>query len=131
MDSSFIIGLEGLGVLVLLIAFRVPIAYSMLVVGIGGVAILSGPAIILSQLKDLAYAQFSSYGLSVVPMFILMGSLSHPCGIEPGPFPGCQYLAWQVSRRGSDGGNCSLCRVWLSVRIITRHSLYNGKGGIT
>ncbi|MBT6501874.1 MAG: C4-dicarboxylate ABC transporter permease, partial [Deltaproteobacteria bacterium] len=52
MDNSFIIGLEGLGVLVLLIAFRVPIAYSMLVVGIGGVAILSGPAIILSQLKD-------------------------------------------------------------------------------
>ena len=82
MDNSFIIGLEGLGVLVLLIAFRVPIAYSMLVVGIGGVAILSGPAIILSQLKDLAYAQFSSYGLSVVPMFILMGSLSTHAGLS-------------------------------------------------
>jgi len=82
MDNSFIIGLEGLGVLVLLIAIRVPIAYSMLVVGIAGVMILSGPAIILSQLKDLAYAQFSSYGLSVVPMFILMGSLSTHAGLS-------------------------------------------------
>ena len=131
MDSSFIIGLEGLGVLVLLIAFRVPIAYSMLVVGIGGVAILSGPAIILSQLKDLAYAQFSSYGLSVVPMFILMGSLSTHAGLSRDLFQAANTWLGRFRGGGSDGGNCSLCRVWLSVRIITRHSLYNGKGGIT
>lgn len=76
------IGLEGMALLVFLIAIRIPIAYSMLIVGIGGVVMLSGPGVILSQLKDLAYAQFSIYDLSVVPMFILMGSLATYAGLS-------------------------------------------------
>lgn len=98
MDNSFIIGLEGLGLLVFLIAIRVPIAYGMLIVGIGGVAILSGPAIILSQFKDLAYAQFSNYDLSVVPMFILMGSLSTHAGLSRDLFRAAN--AWLGRFRG-------------------------------
>ncbi len=37
---------------------------------------LNGPALLLSQLKTLAYGQFSIYDLSVVPMFVLMGALA-------------------------------------------------------
>ncbi|MBF0280326.1 MAG: TRAP transporter large permease [SAR324 cluster bacterium] len=98
MENSFLIGLEGLGVLVLLIAIRIPIAYSMLIVGIGGVMILSGPAIILSQLKDLAYSQFSIYDLSVVPMFILMGALSTHAGLSRDLFQAAN--AWLGRFRG-------------------------------
>ena len=36
----------------------------------------------LNQLKDLAYAQFSNYDLSVLPMFILMGGLASRCGLS-------------------------------------------------
>ena len=67
------VGVLGLGALVALIAIRVPVAYAMIVVGGVGVAVLNGPGIVLSQLKDLAYGQFSIYDLSVVPLFVLMG----------------------------------------------------------
>ena len=48
------VGLLGLGALVALIAIRVPVAYAMIVVGGVGVAALTGPGIVLSQLEDLA-----------------------------------------------------------------------------
>ena len=38
----------------------------MLIVGASGIAILSGPGILLSQLKTLVYSQFSIYDLSVL-----------------------------------------------------------------
>jgi tripartite ATP-independent transporter DctM subunit len=76
MDSNLLIGLCGLGALVSLIAIRVPVAHSMILVGAIGTAILSGPGILLSQLKTLGYGQFSIYDLSVVPMFVLMGSIA-------------------------------------------------------
>jgi tripartite ATP-independent transporter DctM subunit len=76
------LGILGLFVLLGLIAVRVPIAYTMILVGIFGTMIQSGPAIVLNQLKDLAYAQFSNYDLSVLPMFILMGGLASRCGLS-------------------------------------------------
>ncbi|HKJ60898.1 MAG TPA: TRAP transporter large permease subunit, partial [Hyphomicrobiales bacterium] len=76
MDSNLLIGLYGLAALVALIALRMPVAYSMMLVGAIGTAILSSPAILLSQLKTLAYGQFSIYDLSVVPMFVLMGTIA-------------------------------------------------------
>lgn len=76
MDSNLLIGLYGLVALVGLIALRIPVAYAMMLVGAIGTAVLSGPAILLSQLKTLAYGQFSIYDLSVVPMFVLMGTIA-------------------------------------------------------
>jgi tripartite ATP-independent transporter DctM subunit len=76
MDSNLLIGLSGLAALVALIAIRVPVAHSMILVGAIGTAILSSPGVLLSQLKTLGYGQFSIYDLSVVPMFVLMGSIA-------------------------------------------------------
>ncbi|MEQ8701793.1 MAG: TRAP transporter large permease [Bauldia litoralis] len=82
MDASFATGIAGLVVLLTLIAIRVPIAYTMILVGVVGISLQSGPSIVLYQLKDLAYAQFSIYDLSVLPMFILMGGLASRCGLS-------------------------------------------------
>ncbi|MCB1486902.1 MAG: TRAP transporter large permease [Bauldia sp.] len=82
MDASFAIGLAGLAVLLALIAIRVPIAYTMILVGVVGTTLQSGPKVVLYQLKDLAYSQFSIYDLSVLPMFILMGGLAARCGLS-------------------------------------------------
>ncbi|MEE9336017.1 MAG: TRAP transporter large permease [Granulosicoccaceae bacterium] len=76
MAEPLLIGSAGLACLFALIALRVPIAYSMILVGGIGVSILNGPAIFMSQLKTLAYGQFSIYDLSVVPMFVLMGNIA-------------------------------------------------------
>lgn len=96
--ESFVVGVAGLLGLLLLIAVRVPIAYTMILIGIGGVIWQSGPAVILNQLKDLAYAQFSNYDLSVLPMFILMGALASRCGLSRDLFRGAN--AWFGRFRG-------------------------------
>jgi tripartite ATP-independent transporter DctM subunit len=70
----------------------------MILVGIIGTTIQSGPLIVLNQLKDLAYAQFSVYDLSVLPMFILMGGLASRCGLSRDLFRGAN--AWLGRFRG-------------------------------
>ncbi len=86
MTGGLALGFLGLFTLLFLIAIRIPIAYTMIVVGIAGTMIQSGPAVLLNQLKDLAYAQFSNYDLSVLPMFILMGGLASRCGLSQNLF---------------------------------------------
>jgi tripartite ATP-independent transporter DctM subunit len=97
-ELSFTLGVLGLLALLLLIVVRVPIAYTMIVVGMAGTALLSGPAIVLYQLKDLAYSQFSNYDLTVLPMFILMGGLGYRCGLSYDLFRGAN--AWMGRFRG-------------------------------
>ena len=75
-----------------------PIAYTMILVGGIGAAIESGPDVVLYQLKDLAYSQFANYDLSVLPMFILMGSLAARCGLSRDLFRGAD--AWFGRFRG-------------------------------
>jgi tripartite ATP-independent transporter DctM subunit len=82
MSYELMVGLAGLGGLLLLVALRLPIAYAMIVTGGIGVTILDGPLIFMSQLKDLAYIQFSIYDLSVIPMFVLMGNLANRAGLS-------------------------------------------------
>jgi tripartite ATP-independent transporter DctM subunit len=90
-----IVGLAGLSCLVALIAIRVPIAYAMILVGGIGVTVLNGPAIFMSQLKDLAYIQFSIYDLSVVPMFVLMGNLASQAGLSKELFRAANaWIGW-------------------------------------
>ena len=82
MEQALFVGLSGLGVLIALIVIRMPIAYAMVIVGFAGISILSGPQIILYQLKDLAFGQFASYDLSVLPMFLLMGYVASHVGLS-------------------------------------------------
>ena len=98
MDVGFLTGVCGFVALLALIGIRVPIAYTMLIVGLAGASILSGPAILLNQLKDLAYSQFSNYDLTVLPMFILMGGLAYRCGLSYDLFRGAN--AWIGRVRG-------------------------------
>lgn len=95
MDPHFLTGLVGLLALIALIAIRVPIAHAMILVGATGIAVLSGPAILLSQLKTLAYSQFSIYDLSVLPMFVLMGNLASRAGLSRDLFRAANaWLGW-------------------------------------
>ena len=95
MVDALLIGFGGLAVLVALIALRMPIAYAMILVGGGGVTILNGPAIFMSQLKTLAYGQFSIYDLSVVPMFVLMGNVATKAGLSRDLFRAANaWLGW-------------------------------------
>jgi TRAP-type C4-dicarboxylate transport system permease large subunit len=89
------IGLLGLATLILLVALRMPIAYAMILVGGVGVMIMNGPATVMNQLKTLAYGQFSNYGLSVIPMFVLMGAIASKTGLSQALFRAANaWLGW-------------------------------------
>lgn len=92
------LGLIALAALVALIAIRMPIAYAMILVGGLGIVYLNGPALVLNQLKTLAWGQFSNYGLSVVPTFILMGALASRAGLSTALFRAAS--AWMGWMRG-------------------------------
>ena len=95
MAEPVTLGIIALVILVGLIALRMPIAYAMILVGGVGITLINGPALILSQLKTLAYGQFSIYDLSVVPMFVLMGALAAKAGLSKALFRGANaWLGW-------------------------------------
>jgi len=88
-------GIVALLILVALIAIRMPIAYAMILVGGIGIMLLNGPVLVMSQLKTLAWGQFSIYSLSVVPMFVLMGALASKAGLSAAIFRGAAaWLGW-------------------------------------
>ncbi|MBD3677723.1 MAG: TRAP transporter large permease [Rhodobacteraceae bacterium] len=95
MMDSIALGVTSLVALVGLIAIRMPIAYAMILVGGVGITILNGPMLLMSQLKTLAYGQFSIYDLSVVPMFVLMGAIASKAGLSQALFRGANaWLGW-------------------------------------
>lgn len=102
------LGATGLGALIALIVLRVPIAYAMILVGAIGTTMLSGSNVLLAQLKTLAYGQFSIYDLSVVPMFILMGSLAVKTGLSQDLFRAANaWLGWM--RGGTAMASIAAC----------------------
>ncbi|MCF6304580.1 MAG: TRAP transporter large permease [Rhodobacteraceae bacterium] len=81
--SNFDIGLWSFAVVLLLIFLRMPIGLSMLMVGIGGNVLVIGDFnMIGGQLKNLTYGQFSSYSLSIIPLFLLMGQFATMGGMS-------------------------------------------------
>ncbi|MBA7673441.1 hypothetical protein ES703_81639 [subsurface metagenome] len=75
-------GIAGIVVLILLFLFRMPVAFAMAFVGLAGFMYLSGPGPAFGLLSRDIFDQFSSYPLSVIPMFILMGSFAYASGIS-------------------------------------------------
>ncbi len=95
MAPSLFMGFSALAILVALIVIRIPIAYAMILVGGAGIALINGPMLLLSQLKTLAFGQFSIYDLSVIPLFILMGALASKTGLSQSLFRAANaWLGW-------------------------------------
>ncbi len=79
--NSITIGIIGIVVLVVLFLLRMPIAFTMLVVGSLGFSLLASPKAGLSLLGSEVFAQFSNYSFTVIPMFVLAGSFAFVAGL--------------------------------------------------
>ncbi|MFC2017593.1 TRAP transporter large permease [Chloroflexota bacterium] len=75
------IGFIGLGFLVLLVLSRLPVAVAMALTGFFGYAYIQGFPRALSALMILPYTTFSSFSLSLIPLFILMGFTLYYAGL--------------------------------------------------
>jgi tripartite ATP-independent transporter DctM subunit len=76
-----LVGGIGLAILFLLMAVRMPIGISFLLVGCLGTATLTSWDIALSSLARIPYTWASAYVFSCVPLFILMGMVFSKSGI--------------------------------------------------
>ena len=99
MISMTLLGVLGLLTLFLLLAFRMPVALSMLSVGFVGTIIANANKFILvgmaadlawergwtiaySNLAGEAFEAASNFNLLVIPMFVLMGNLAGVSGMS-------------------------------------------------
>ncbi|MCE8005429.1 TRAP transporter large permease [Aestuariivita sp.] len=85
--STLEIGIVSFPALMALIFLRVPIGLAMFLVGLVGLVIVTdGTNVAFSRLKNETYTTFSSYSLSIVPMFLLMGHFATLGGMSTALF---------------------------------------------
>lgn len=75
--SVLLIGLLGIAAFFILIALRMPIAYAMALVGFVGFSMLTSVYAGINMVTKDLFNSFSSYSLSVIPMFVWMGFLAY------------------------------------------------------
>jgi C4-dicarboxylate transporter, DctM subunit len=74
------------GIMLLLMAVRVPIAIAMFTAGATGYVLQAGWLPLANFLNTQTFARFASYDLSVIPLFILMGNFATQGGISKALF---------------------------------------------
>lgn len=74
---SLLVGLLA----IILLVIRIHIGVAMFVAGAVGYISLAGWLPLINYLKTMAFARFSVYDLSVIPLFLLMGNLASQGGL--------------------------------------------------
>jgi len=96
-------GLIGCVLLLLLLASSMPVGFAMAAAGAIGFSMIVTPTAALSMMAADLYETFSSYNLTVIPLFVLMGQIAFHAGISKrlfntayhwlGPLPGGLAMA--------------------------------------
>lgn len=76
------IGIIGCALLLILLTSSMPVAFAMAVVGFVGFAWVVNPQAAMSMVASNLFDTFSSYSLTVIPMFVLMGQIAFHAGIS-------------------------------------------------
>ena len=84
--SPLVLTLSIFGIMLVLMAIRIPIAVSMFAAGALGYVMQTGWSPFANFLNTAAFARFASYDLSVIPLFILMGNFATQGGISKALF---------------------------------------------
>ena len=86
--SRLELGFWSFAVLLFLIFLRAPIGLAMLLCGFGGwyFAMNGNPVPLLAKLKSETYTTFSSYSLTIIPLFLLMGQFATLSGMSTALF---------------------------------------------
>ncbi len=104
--SPFVAGIVGFGFLILLFMLGVPIAFTMALVGmLGFIYIVSLGSGLSLPVRDI-FAQFTSYPLTVIPMFVLMGTYAFAAGI------GRKLFNTAYTIMGQTRGGLAIASIW-------------------
>ena len=98
MMSPEIIGLLGIVILLVLVAFRMWIGVAMGIVGFFGLIILRSMSVAMGSVAQVPFANLNNYALTVIPMFSLMGMVIAESRIGTDLFKACN--SWLGRVRG-------------------------------
>src|SRR4051794_41891476 len=128
--SNVAAGIASFGILLALLAVRVPIGVAMLAVGVGGFIWIQGLGPLLSFLKTTPFETFSNYSFSVIPLFLLMGNVASSTGLSARLFRGANALLGNL--RGGVAmaavGGCAALRPICGSSLGTPATM--GQGGL-
>jgi C4-dicarboxylate transporter DctM subunit len=93
------IGLIGIVVLVIVFLLGMPVGFTMGFIGLVGFCIVSSPASGFSIVARDFYDTFSNYNLTVIPMFVFMGSIAFFSGMS-GRLYDASYILFGRMRGG-------------------------------
>ncbi len=96
--SSEMIGILGIVCMFVLLAFRMYIGMAMGLIGFIGLCFIAGVPAASSILEIVPHAEGSSYTLSVIPLFVLMGQFAFMSGISTDIYK--TVYAWMGRFRG-------------------------------
>nr|WP_319498776.1 TRAP transporter large permease [uncultured Cohaesibacter sp.] len=78
--SETIVGVWGIAGLFLCLALRIPVGLSLLLIGFGGIWVIDDLKTAVATMSAETYGSVSSYSMSVVPLFVLMGNVAGAAG---------------------------------------------------
>lgn len=82
-----------------MIFLRIPVGLSMLIAGFVGSYLVTGSWLpIMAKMKNETYSTFSSYSLSIVPLFLLMGQFATLGGMSQALFKSAEK--WMGHKKG-------------------------------
>ena len=84
--TSIELGFWSIGVVLMLIATRMPIGVALGIVGFLGITQLRGMEVAFGLIKDSPFEFSARWSLSAIPMFLLMGSIAYHSGISSALF---------------------------------------------
>src|SRR5512134_598326 len=97
MDKD-LVAIGGFVVLFILMVLRVPVGIAMGIVGVGGFGLLTNWKAAFGLLAQSPFSTVTSFNLSVIPMFVLMGTFAGAAGISRDLFQASR--AWVGHLRG-------------------------------
>ena len=108
--GSEMIGGIGLALLLVLMMLRVPVALTMLIVGVVGFSQVINMGAALSMVKSVPVEVLSNYSFSAVPMFILMGVLAAHSGMAGKLFNSTRVICggWKGGLAIAAIGSCGI-----------------------
>lgn len=80
--SPLQIGIAGCILLFVLLATSMPVAFSMMIIGFAGFAIIVSPHAAAASVTADLFDTFSKYSLTVIPLFVFMGQICFHAGIS-------------------------------------------------
>ena len=78
--NETIVGIAGIFALFFCLIARMPVGMALLVVGFGGIWIIDGQRAAVATMSSETFSSVTSYGLSVIPLFVLMGNVAGAAG---------------------------------------------------